>query len=937
MNPSGCAGGLFMLQHHTDYYIKQRKSLMEKARIILSMNKDWSFHLGDIALPECKTHSEIYDSSKSGSARGIPQGSFDARSWETVNLPHDWAIALPFDENGCADWGYKPRGKAWYRKCFNLPEEYRGKQLTLDFEGIATHATVYFNGSVIKRSFSGYVPFTVDITDRALFGAAPNVLAIFVDADAWEGWWYEGAGIYRDIKLTVKSAVNIAKYGVYVKTEQSYGDAWSVSIETTVNSTEYRSSDFRLVTEIYNESGCFVGDCVTYKASIPALSQTVINHMIKTEFPTLWELDNPVLYTAVTLLFVNGILADNTETKFGFRTISIDAKKGFFLNGKNIKLLGTCNHQDHAGIGTAVPESVYEYRVKKLKEMGCNAYRTAHGMPDTALLNVCDRLGMLVMDENRTFETSDEGLSQLHTMVLRDRNHPSVIMYSIFNEEPLQVKSEGKRMKNEIKKLDPTRIITGAMHGGILEDSGVGAILDVCGVNYQINSYEAFHEKYPDVPLIGSETTSSFSVRGCYETNAEKHEIASYDDDYAAWGNSVRDTWKNVKTHPYISGAFMWTGFDYLGEPTPHVWPSVSSFFGMMDTCGFEKDAYYLSKAIFSNEPYCRMIPSHWSFSGGTVRVMSCTNCEESELFLNGKSLGRKTADLFVQANWNVEYEAGTLEIVGYNDGKRAASYSIVTAGKPAALQLIPHNEQVTDCLEDAVIIDVFAVDKDGVQCPDADLSVTFKAEGGKIIGTANGNPNCHEEFTSPNRTLFHGKCQLIARADSGVRQLKITAVCGRIKAQPLCVRVIHRSDVRYIESTCEQFLTDWKASSKLYEIRPDPNEQTDEFDMNTWEPINIENAPNKLYNKEGHYALYRTSADIPTKINGHLPVLHFHKLWGCCEIYVNKKLAGSCELEWPTAFDCALTPEMCGKCGITVLVKGNGNGGGVCAAAVLR
>ena len=552
------------------------------ARITLSMDNDWSFHLGDIALPPVQTHDEICLSSKAGGSRGVPQRDFDTEDWEVVQLPHDWAVRQPFDKELCASWGYKPRGKAWYRKCFVLPPEYEGREVTIAFEGVATYCTVYFNGSVLARNFNGYAPFTVDISDMAYYDGEVNVLAVLVDATVWEGWWYEGAGIYRHVWLQAKSRIHIGEYGVFVKPEKINENVWKVTIQTAIENQTALDLPVEIVTRLFSPDGNREIEVNPEEMMADADDISIFEYEFEVERPQIWDIDSPKVYKVVTELYVQGKLVDEEETVCGFRTIAIDAGKGFFLNGRRIKLFGTCNHQDHGGIGVALPDSLHEYRIERLKEMGSNAYHCAHGMPHPKLLDACDRLGMLVIDENRNFGTSPEELQQLGTMVLRDRNHPSVIMYSLFHEEPLQDTAVGgklaARMAAVVRELDDSRFLTGAMKGSVLYAQGAAQSVDVCGINYQLQEYDVFHKKYPKIPIIGSETVSAFSVRGCYETNTEKNLISGYDETPAKWGNTIRETWEAILKRDYVAGGFMWTGFDYSGHPFPYVWPSVSSF-----------------------------------------------------------------------------------------------------------------------------------------------------------------------------------------------------------------------------------------------------------------------------------------------------------------------------------------------------------------------
>lgn len=922
-----------------------------KGRIRLSMDKDWSFYLGEIPVQQGNSHGDIYNTSKAGSCQGVPQADFDAREWETVDLPHDWSVRQPFDPEGAPSWGYKTRGKAWYRKSFLLPEEYKDQTLTITFDGVATHATVYFNGSVIGRSYSGYTPFQIDITDRAHFGANPNVIAVFVDADIWEGWWYEGAGIYRHTWLEVKNPVHIPQYGVYVrpeKEEDTGENIWKVHLETMISNTSEKDEDLRLVTTLADPDGKWNLNLENEDLICEPDTETMVENDFILEDPKIWDIEDPQVYRVISRLYRGKELLDRDETVCGFRTIAIDAEKGFFLNGRPVKLFGTCNHQDFGGLGVAVPDSLHEYRIQRLKEMGSNAYRCAHGMPHEELLAACDKLGMLVMDENRNFETSEDGLNQLRTMVLRDRNHPSVIMYSIFNEEPLQGTSEGRRMakhmRREIHSLDNTRLVTGAMHGGVMAGESAATEVDVCGINYQMGVYDEFHCQYPKIPILGSETTSTFAVRGCYETDPEKNLISCYDEDPADWGNTVRQTWKAVMERDFVAGAFMWTGFDYLGEPTPHVWPSVSSFFGMMDTCGFAKDAFYLAKSIFSKKPVCHVLP-HWNHpgrEGQIIRVMSHTNCEEAELIVNGVSQGKKAVNLMEQVYWEVPYKPGYIELIGYRSGIKAAHDIKITTKEAKAIRIVPWKKKMFGDGFDAMPVALIAVDEDGREVPTAEFPVEIRIEGGTLLGTCNGDPNCHEDFLSPVRSMFHGRCQAIVRSLEGAEQLSIQVLAKGMETVRTVVPLRKRKrKIPVVESVREQYLADWKIVSKVYTEKPDPQMHIEDFDMNTWQDIRVDTdsgTPKMFENQQGSYGMYRIRVHIPEEINERLPVLHFYGLWGDCEVYINGVKKAFCHHEWPDALDIPIEPEDIGEAEIRVVVQCNNKyGAGIHSMVVIR
>lgn len=915
-------------------------------RVVMSMDKDWSFHLGDVESIKENTHGYIYNATKAGSCPGVPQEDYDAREWDVVDLPHDWAVKLPFSQEEAADWGYKAGGKGWYRKVFAVPEKYRDKELTIEFEGIATHSVVYFNGSVIHRNFSAYTPFQIDISDRVHFGNKPNVLAVFVDADAREGWWYEGAGIYRHVWLNIKNPVHIPQYGLSIRMEEIEENVWKVNLFTVICNQTDKDVEVRISTTLVDPDQELEVNINNEGVVCEAGEESMVETEFTIEDPKVWDIDNPNIYDVITKVFIEDELVDSDQTVCGFRTIAMDPEQGFILNGKPVKLLGTCNHQDCGGIGVAVPDSLHEYRVERLKAMGSNAYRCAHGMPHKELLDACDKLGMLVIDENRNFETSEEGLDQLRTMVLRDRNHPSVIMYSIFNEEPLQGTEEGKRMaqtmRREILELDDTRFVTAAMHSGIDQEESAVEALDVCGINYQSDLYDAFHAKHPNMPVFASETTSAFSVRGCYENDDERNLISSYDDQAAEWGRTIRQTWHEILERDYMAGAFMWTGFDYMGEPTPHTWPSVSSYFGMMDTCGFAKDAFYMAKAIFNKKPVCHVLP-HWNHKGKEgqmIRVMSHTNCDEAELIVNRQSFGRKKINVLEQAEWEVPYEPGYIELIGYQHGLKVAHDVKITSGEATRLKIMPWRSRMYNDGRDAIPVNVVAVDEKGHEVPDADFPVEISVEGGVILGTCNGDPTSHEDFTSGQRSLFHGRCQAIVQAEQGASQMVISVAAPGISFGTLMIPLSSRKSPAFVASIHQQYLMGWKMTSVLYEERPDVNMRVDDFDMNTWMDVQVDDksgAPSLFENQEGKYGIYRIRTRIPKRINGNVPTLHFEGIWGECQIYVNGEQRSECYHEWPSSLDVPLQEKDSGEAEIRVLVKSINFGAGLHSMVVFR
>lgn len=913
----------------------------------LSMDRDWHFCLGEQSVVNGTDHGEIYNYAKAGACKGPARPDFDVTDWEKVDLPHDWSIRQAFDKEGVADWGYKPRGKAWYRKAFILPESYENHTLILEFEGIATQATVYFNGSVLYRNYSGYTPFTVDITDMAYFGEVPNVLAVFVDASIWEGWWYEGAGIYRSTWLHVLPETHFVQEGLFVHPVEQEEGAWRVDVTCEI---EGKAENNGLEIEAFMKPRQSGSSCLKKRITLSQGEITRVQDSFIVENPSLWDIDEPNLYVLELELTENGKIIDRMETTFGFRTVTVDAEKGFFLNHRRVKILGTCNHQDFGGIGVAVPDNLWEYKIEKLKEMGSNAYRCAHGMPADGFLDACDCLGMLVMNENRNFSTSVEGMGQLDTLLRRQRNHPSVVMYSIFNEEPLEGTSQGMRMAgrmaDRIHQLAPGSLITGAMHGGLLTEKNAALQVDVCGINYQREVYDEFHKLHPEIPIVGSETTSTFAVRGCYHTDAAKNEISCYDEDASDWGNTVRETWKAIMERDYVMGGFMWTGFDYLGEPTPHVWPSVSSFFGMMDICGFPKDGFYLAKAIFSKEPVCHVLP-HWNHpgrEGQRIRVMSHTNCQEAELLVNEKCMGKKPVSLYEQAYWDVAYEPGKIELVGYCQGRRVASCVRETAGEVREIEVQAWRECLPGDGRAAMPVALIARDEQGREVPIAEDLMKISVEGGVLLGTCNGNPNCHEEFTSAERSLFHGRAMAVVRPDRKADGVRITATLQGSSGETITgstgFHVLSRKEEELICGVEERYLTHWKISSKVYDTRPDVLMKTEDFDMNSWEDIRVDDksgCPVKFENCQGKYILYRMKTQIPAEINGHLPTLYFHSIWGNCEFYINGEKRGECSHLWSYEHELKLEEKDKGETEIRILVESLNVNGGLASLVVLR
>ncbi|MEK4518511.1 beta-galactosidase GalA [Paenibacillus sp. FSL H8-0122] len=880
----------------------------------LSMDKDWLFHHGDVAIPVENSHKAVYGNAKAGGIMGAASIEWNDNEWETVGLPHDWSYRQPFDrEGGVPDFGYKPRGIGWYRKKFKLEPSDNGRQLLLEFDGIATYATIYLNGSVLGRNFCGYTSFVVDITDHVFYGDRPNLLVVKVDASVSEGWWYEGAGIYRHVWLTKKDPLSIADRGIWVNPVKQDGNKWLTNVETRITNERETAAEYELLSRVVDADGTLVAEERT-AGRAEAGEAAVLKQELPVSSPLLWDVDAPHLYKLCSTLLVDGEERDTVTTSYGYRSIRICPDTGFYLNERPLKIKGTCNHQDHAGVGVALPDSLHEYRIQRLKEMGSNAYRCAHHNPAPELLEACDRLGMLVMDENRNFDSSPEGLRQVENMVTRDRNHPSVVFYSLFNEEPLQGTPVGrkmfKRMKQAILRLDDTRPVLGAMNGGVMEDGGTVDVMDIAGFNYMHGGYDRFHEKHPGQPMIGSETVSAFATRGTYVSDTALQFFDSFDRERANWGNTARESWQAINTRDYMMGTFVWTGFDYRGEPTPYEWPSVSTHFGILDTCGFPKDSYYLYQAFWLDEPVAH-IAGGWNWpgkEGQPVTVMTHTNCDEVELYVNGELRYRQAVDIYEQCQWEIPYEPGTLRLEGYRQGKRVAVDEKITPGAACALRVETSKPALLGDGRDAVVVNVYAIDAEGRFVETAGQRVSFSLAGsGIILGAGNGNPNSHELDHLMERCLFNGCLQLIVGSDAGHTAIELTLQGEGLQPLVHIIPVEVVDEPPYVLSVHERYINNWLLTQELSQERPDPNVEIHPTDMNSWEKVDVSFGPQQLLQGADGYVIYRSSIALTEREKSSSPYLYFHALSGDTEIYVNGRLLAKQSSPWPSTLEVAL------------------------------
>ena len=765
------------------------------------MDPGWRFHFGHAADPAKDFGYGAAAGERTFAKRGdfpdVCQPDFKDADWRTVDLPHDWAVELPVQNvSELAVYGGRPLGRdypetsvGWYRKVFDLEEADHGRRVAVEFDGVFRDAIVVFNGFYLGRNFSGYAPISFDLTDLANFGGK-NVLVVRVDATLGEGWYYEGAGIYRHVWLLKTAPVHLVQGGTFVRSDLRPGRA-SLRATSEVKNCSETETICRIKWQIIDPDGRAIGWNVSKPQAVPAGETATFECEVVIDNPQLWSLEEPNLHRLITSISSGNGIADRTETSFGIRSMRFDAKRGFFLNDKPVKIKGTCNHQDHAGVGTALPDRLHEYRIERLKEMGSNAYRTAHNPPAPEFLDACDRLGMLVLDETRMMASTPEGVSQLERMIRRDRNHPCVMMWSLGNEEwAIQGDERGRRiveaMKQIAHRLDPSRPVTVAMDSGYSSGKGVPGAVDVQGFNYQREDLDAFHRSFPSLPAIGTETAGTYSTRGAYENDRVKGCVSAYDMNCPDYGATAEKWWSFFAERDYLAGGFVWAGFDYRGEPSPYGWPGIGSQFGAMDACGFPKDNYFYYQAWWGTKPVLHLFP-HWNWDGkeGTVIPVWChTNLDSVELFLNGKSLGIQRVRRYSHLEWKVEYSAGVLEAHGFKDGKVVLTTRRETTSAPAAILAIADRNQLTADAKDVSAVTIQVVDMAGRVVPTAGQEMQFQLTGpGRLIGVANGNPACHQpdkpnSFTAGTRSAFNGLCMAFIQslASPGLIQMSVTS-----------------------------------------------------------------------------------------------------------------------------------------------------------------
>ena len=758
----------------------------------------WKFHLGhaydpvrdfnfgksrgDYASPEG-------DFAKTGNF-AFARAKFDDSQWRTLNLPHDWSVELPFvHDDELSAHGYKPIGRSypetsigWYRREFDIPATDAGRSIAVEFDGAFHSVLVFVNGCYIGRNDNGYAPFSFDLTDFIAYGQK-NYIVARVDASLGDGWYYEGAGLYRHVWLTKTDALHLGKWESTVRSTVE-GHSATLALATVVENQGRELETAKASWQIIDAQGKVVATAEAGLQSIAVDGSATFNGSTVLHDAALWSVDAPNLYTAIVTVESAGEPRDAERISFGIRTVRFDAAKGLFLNGKSIKIQGSCNHQDHAGVGAALPDRLQDFRLGILRQMGANAVRTSHNMPTPEWVKACDRTGMMMMCETRQMSSSAEGLAQLELMVKRYRNSPSILFWSIGNEEWVLEDEEAEQgariaatMVRRVHELDPTRPVSAAVNDK--NEKGPSDALDIIGFNYNLNYPDAFHLRHPNRPVYGSETSCAFSTRGEYTTDPLRNTLSAYDVNLPSFGETAEEWWKFYAARDWEAGGFFWTGFDYRGEPTPYRWPSVNSQTGVIDMCGFPKDNFYYYKAWWRTEPALHLFP-HWNFEGregDVIPVWVYSNLDEVELFVNGKSQGRQKAPHLGHLEWKVRYEPGSIEALAYKAGQVALTEKHETTGPAVSIRLTADRAVIDADGEDLVLLTAEALDKEGRPVPTANNKLAFKVSGeGVLMGVGNGDPICQESDKEPRRSLFNGLAQVIVQSTKTPGEIRIEA-----------------------------------------------------------------------------------------------------------------------------------------------------------------
>lgn len=781
-------------------------------RETISLDGDWLFHEGDIQEIEAHDKTNTYFQAKTESKRTgaasinwldnsnapVLSGTMAMMSWENVTLPHDYLIKQTPDESNNFTWGGFKYHNAWYRRHFTLSGKERGRRIRIYFEGITGHSTIYINGCIAGRNYCGYNSFECDISNLVRFDEE-NVLAVYVNiTEEHEGWWYEGAGIYRHVWMIITDPVFIDTYGVYVhprkKESVPHEMHWDIPVETEIRNDSETQNCFSVAVSIIDPNGSEIAEDIKEGIADP-YSVTKISFCFQINAPELWDIDNPIQYTVHTTIFQNGKEIDAQNDNFGFRTIRFDPNTGFYLNGKHIVIKGVNCHQDYGLTGKAVPERVQKYKLKMIREMGANAFRTSHYPNSKYTMDCLDKMGFLVMDETRHFNTDEDSLKQLKMVIKRDRNRPGVILWSVGNEEPLIDTEQGlnivKRMKSEVLKYDATRPITTAVCNNPKTAVGIKA-LEVLSVNYNLEDYDTIHKNFPMTSVLAGEYGATGTTRGWYYADEElQRYVSAYDHDTNSGFREREYCWRFLCDRKWVCGGFQWDAIEHRGEST---FPRLSSVAGAIDLYLQKKDAFYQNQSLWiENSPILHLLP-HWNWEGlegEPIRVVAYTNCKEVELFLNGVSMGKKIVPKFSHAEWIVPYHPGTLRAEAGNGEGILISDEKITSKEQFALQLVLED---TDPIyadgKDCIILRCNVVDENGRLVPNASPTVQFSTNGmGVIVGTGSDTSDLIPPCRSIRR-MMAGVIAVLVRAGEKKGVLKVYANANGLRTAVLSVNL---------------------------------------------------------------------------------------------------------------------------------------------------
>lgn len=768
----------------------------QPGRITTDFNSNWHFKLGDYP-------------------KAI-EPSFDNSDWRKLQLPHDWSIEGEFSNKHPtkAAQAALPAGIGWYRKTFFIPVNWKNKVISIEFGGVFKNSQVWINGHLLGKRPNGYISFIYDLSKYLNFGKKNNVIAVKVDNDAQpNSRWYTGSGIYRDVRLVVQNNLHIAHWGTYVTTPLVSKEKASVHFETTLTNKLNTTKTVRLVTTIVDATNRQIAQVASIE-NIAANTSTKKVHQLVVNHPNLWGVNSPYLYKVHTKVYEKSKLVDNCDTQLGIRYFNFDAEKGFSLNGLPTKILGVCLHHDNGALGAVENKFAVKRKLMLLKDMGANAIRMAHNPPSSEILQLCDEMGFIVQDEafdvwkkkkvaNDYHKDWDEWHKKdLEDFIKRDRNHPSVMMWSIGNEIREQFDSTGiaitKELAQIVKSLDTTRPVTSALTENVPSKNFIyqSMALDLLGFNYKHGDYKDFPNRFKGQKIIASESVSAIASRGQYDQPSDELKVwptaynlpfdgnkdltaSAYDQTIAFWGATHEATWKTIKKQDFISGLFVWTGFDYLGEPDPYTFPARSSYFGIIDLAGLPKDVYYMYQSEWTTKPVLHIFP-HWNWQyGQEVDIWAYYNlADEVELFLNGKSMGVKSKqndDLHV--SWRLHFEPGVVKAISRKNGKVVLEKEIRTAAEATTLALISDKQSIKKDGYDLVYITVAAKDNEGNMVPNANNLVNFHIKGGgKIVGVDNGYQANLDSFKANSCKLFNGKCIVIIQSNTKNESITLTA-----------------------------------------------------------------------------------------------------------------------------------------------------------------